>query len=218
MKKSFKSINNNAYLFLTKKEYRSEKALHTYSSRSLFICGLLMTPIFLLTKSLEYKTIQFIMFIILNWLLGKRINMIAVIIGSISIMFFNLFVPFGRILVQISNFRLTEGALLIGIEKSVTFEGLIFLSRASIRSDLYIPGNLGKVISESFYYFEAMMSQRFRFDIKKPIESIDQFLEYLDTISKPHTSEFKSNQNRLGYSIEILILLIFMGIFIKSNI
>jgi hypothetical protein len=133
-------------------------------------------------------------------------------------MFFNLFVPFGRILVQISNFRLTEGALLIGIEKSVTFEGLIFLSRASIRSDLYIPGNLGKVISESFYYFEAMMSQRFRFDIKKPIESIDQFLEYLDTISKPHTSEFKSNQNRLGYSIEILILLIFMGIFIKSNI
>uniref|UniRef100_A0A7C3II12 Uncharacterized protein n=1 Tax=Gracilinema caldarium TaxID=215591 RepID=A0A7C3II12_9SPIR len=95
---------------------------------------------------------------------------------SASIVFFNLLVPYGKVLFQLGGFKITQGALLSGLEKAITLEALIMLSKTSIRSDLHLPGNFGSLIAESFQIFEELLAQKKQFDWKKPIESIDLVL------------------------------------------
>jgi len=107
---------------------------------------------------------------------GKRNSLWITLSISVGIVLFNLMIPYGRLLWHWGPFEITLGALLGGIQKAITVEGLVLLSKTFIRSDLELPGTFGRRIGESFRIFELMMEDDDRFEWKNPISSLDRIL------------------------------------------
>jgi heptaprenyl diphosphate synthase len=107
-------------------------------------------PALLFNPDTAYRIAQCLFFWFLAWLTGKKNNLGLTLIVLFGIIAFNLLVPYGRVLVSWGGFRITEGALMAGVRRAVTLEGLVMLSRAAIRHDLRFPGRFGALIGESF--------------------------------------------------------------------
>ena len=145
-------------------------------ARHLFIAGLAVVPAFLLQDDLPIKAAQALLFLVMARFAGKRVRLLYFLILAVVISLFELSVPWGRLLLRLGPIQVTEGALERGAFKAVTVSGLVFLSLATIRRDLVIPGRLGSVLGESFYYFEKLFDGRKRVERKRFFESLDEIL------------------------------------------
>jgi heptaprenyl diphosphate synthase len=145
-------------------------------SGDLFLTGLLMMAAFLVNPSTLLRLVQLLIFWWYTWLRGKKNRSLITLSVMGSIVFFNLLVPYGKVLGAVGAFRITQGALLGGLHKAITLEGLILLSQASIRADLRLPGFLGSLLGESFRIFERISQNKAQITWKHIIEGIDQLL------------------------------------------
>ena len=93
-----------------------------FSARVLFIAGLVAIPAMLLNPFPEFRITQFLFFWFLCWLSGKRNNPLITITVILVIVAFNLLVPYGQVLYSIGKFRITWGALFMGIQRAVTLQ------------------------------------------------------------------------------------------------
>jgi heptaprenyl diphosphate synthase len=118
--------------------------------------ALLMAAAFLCNPSPLLRTLQFLLFWLFAYLSGKKIRPLVTLPAVLGIVIFNLFPPYGRVLAEWGALRITGGALLAGLRKALTLEGLILLSGAAIRPDLHFPGPLGTLVAESFKLFERI--------------------------------------------------------------
>ena len=155
---------------------RRERGLSLFAGGELFVAGLLAMPSFLFDPSLPFRAAQFFLFWFFVWAVGRKNSAIATLSVAAGIVAFNLIVPYGRVLFALGAFRVTEGSLLGGIEKAVTVEGLIMLSKATIRSDLRLPGSFGALIGDSFRYFDRILEKKGNIDRKDITGSIDRLL------------------------------------------
>jgi heptaprenyl diphosphate synthase len=158
------------------RDRRIDLSYRFFTSKDLFISGLLCILALFLSPNLYFRAFLFVYFYFFTWIQGKRNSLVITLFITVSIVFFNLLVPYGKVLFRLWTFPVTQGALLTGLEKAITLEALIMLSRASIRSDLQLPGTFGSLIAESFRIFEELIANKKQFDWKKPIESIDTIL------------------------------------------
>ncbi len=158
------------------REVRKDAALDLFPSSALFAAGILCMPAFLFNPSLPLRFLQFLLFWLFAWAVGKRISLAATLIAGASIVLFNLFVPYGETLAVLWSFPITSGALKAGLERAVTVEGLILLSRATIRSDLRLPGTVGALVGESFRYFDRIVERKGGIERKDPIGGIDRLM------------------------------------------
>jgi hypothetical protein len=147
-----------------------------FSSRVLFITGLIIMPALLFNPNSLYRLDQFLLFWFLAWLCGKKNNPLITLLIIVFITAFNLLVPYGEVLYTLGKFRITSGALISGLTKAVTLEGLIMLSRVTIRQDLRLPGSLGRLIGDSFRIFEKITEKKGRIDRKNIAGSLDKLL------------------------------------------
>ena len=147
-----------------------------FSARSLCFTGLLVMPALLFNPDVYFRTIQFLFFWFLCWLSGKKNNPLFTILVILGIAAFNLIIPYGRVLFSIGAFKITSGALETGVQRAVTLEGLIMLSRLTIRQDLKIPGLFGELVGESFRIFSLIMNQKQRITRKNFISGIDHLM------------------------------------------
>ncbi len=147
------------------------------SDRHIFLLGLLTLPAFLLQENLLIKLLLAGVFLLLSFISGKKIKLIPVIVAAGSITFLNVLNPVGKILFTVAGFRVTEGALRLGIFRSATVIGLIYLSRFSVRRGLKIPGTYGAMIGKMLYYFEIITEFKGKLEIKKPMESINRIIQ-----------------------------------------
>ena len=151
-----------------------------FSARALCFTGFIIMPAMLFNPVLQSRIIQFLFFWFLCWLAGKKNNPIITIFVILSIVAFNLLVPHGQVLYTISvstgTFRITLGALMLGIHRAVTLQGLIMLSRLSIRRDLKIPGSFGQLIGESLRIFAKIMDTKHRITRKNFMADIDRLM------------------------------------------
>jgi hypothetical protein len=150
----------------------------------LFAAGLVMMAAFLLTPSTLSRFVQGALFALYAALSGKKHRPLLTLGTALTIVLFNLLVPYGRVLAEFGPLRITSGSLLGGLHKAVTLEALIFLSRAVIRPDLRLPGRIGRSLGASFRTFEALTeTHRFRKGLitrKGFIEGIDRLLLELE--------------------------------------
>jgi heptaprenyl diphosphate synthase len=136
-------------------------------------------PALLFNPDTGFRILQFFGFWFLSWLSGKKNNpfvTLAVILGVVA---FNLLAPYGQVLVSAGMFKITRGALMAGIHRAVTLEGLVMLSRISIRQDLRIPGVFGELIGESFRLFAVITDSRRRITGKSLMKDIDDLMTEL---------------------------------------
>jgi heptaprenyl diphosphate synthase len=177
-----------------------------FSANGLFITGVLIMPALLFNPGTELRVIQFIFLWLLVLLSGKKVNHILTIIVITGIVAFNLIIPYGYILFSIGPFKITTGALKAGIHRAVTLQGLIMLSKLTIREDLRIPGVFGELTGESLRIFSAMMARKNRITGKDIFAGIDRFITEISgediptPASRQRTTSVKK-KSRAGYII-----------------
>jgi len=147
-----------------------------FSARALCIAGFFIMPALLFNPNTLFRVFQFIFFWFLAWLSGKKNNPLFTFLVILGIVIFNLIIPYGQVLFSIGIFKITSGAFITGIQRAVTLEGLVMLSRFTIRQDLKIPGLFGELIGESFRIFAVIMETGQRITRKNLIADIDRLM------------------------------------------
>ncbi len=103
----------------------------------------------------------------------SRVRWFPVVAMVLGIVFFNLLTPFGKVLASPLGFRITDGALRGGMEKALTVEGMIFLSRWMLRYGFTLPGRAGLLVSEAFAILARLTGSRKRLDPANLVASVD---------------------------------------------
>ncbi|MDX9957930.1 MAG: hypothetical protein RBT68_05755, partial [Spirochaetia bacterium] len=107
---------------------------------------------------------------------GRKLSPLLTVTVMAGIIGANLLVPMGRKLVELGPLLITEIALLEGIKKAVTFEALIFISKACLGPGLRLPGRLGVLFSEAFRIYDRILEQRGKIRLKTFMFDIDEIL------------------------------------------
>jgi len=136
---------------------RREKAVRFFPPSALAIAGIIVMVAFLTMNNLAAKTIMLLVFIAAASAMGKRFSLITTLSVSAGIVLANLLIPSGRIMTTLWGFRITEGALLEGLNRAITFEGLMYISKASIMPGLSLPGRIGGIVAAAFGYYERVL-------------------------------------------------------------
>jgi heptaprenyl diphosphate synthase len=147
-----------------------------FSGGELCLTGLLMMPAIVFNPNTYFRSLQFLFFWFLAWLAGKKNNPLITILVILGIIAFNLTVPYGQVLFSFGPVRITAGALLGGIQRAVTLEALIMLSRTAVRPDLRLPGAFGKLIGESFRILVFIRERKQGFTRKNLVTAIDKLM------------------------------------------
>ncbi|MDR3334730.1 MAG: hypothetical protein LBT13_07585 [Treponema sp.] len=179
-----------------------------FRSGDLFIAGLIMMAAFLYNPSTILKTLQCVLFLWYVRLGGKRNKLLMTLIVILCIVIFNLLVPYGKVLAEFGALRITQGALISGLHKALTLEGLIILSKATIRSDLRLPGSLGALLGESFRVFERITERKNLITRKHFIEGIDELMLELSTEQGAGNQHNPESQPRTLVDILLLVAMI----------
>jgi len=180
---------------------RQEFYADVFGTKALFITGLVIMPALLFNPSTEFRALQFLFFWFLAWLSGKKINPFPVIFVVFGIVVFNLIVPYGRILFSVGAFKITQGALVAGINRAVTFEALVMLSKVSVRSGIKLPGAFGELLGESLRIFSIIVSRKHRITAKNVIADIDSLMMELSCEDTGVAAVQEVRTKPLGYTI-----------------
>jgi heptaprenyl diphosphate synthase len=164
----------------TRRKRRQEQWKRLFRGEDLFITGLCLMILFLCTPSLVFKTLQFLFFWSLMALSGKKSRPLTVFLVMLGVVFGNLLVPYGKLLAEWGPLKISQGALLTGLHRALTLEGLVLLSGTFIRADLRLPGAFGALLGESFRLFALLQKRKKGIRSKHVIEGIDRLMLELD--------------------------------------
>jgi hypothetical protein len=187
---------------------RQEFYANVFGAKALFITGLVIMPALLFNPSTEFRALQFLFFWFLTRISGKKINLFPVIFVIFGIIVFNLIVPYGRILFSIGPFEITQGALIAGVNRAVTFEALVMLSKVSVRSDIKLPGAFGELLGESLRIFSIIVGKKHRITAKNVIADIDSMMMEL-SCENVNMADFQEVRTKpLGYTILAAVIVL----------
>ena len=187
---------------------RENFCIKNFSSLDLAVAGLCMIPALLLNPDVNMRIVQFVFFFFIAWLSGKKINPLITFLVMLAIVFFNLLVPYGELLFTIGQLKITSGALMAGLQRAVTLEGLFMLSRSCIRSDLAFPGAFGKIAGESLRVFSRLTEARNLFTRKNWVETLDGLLAgYVQTAPGEIKDESEKRHSLSGRIILALVVM-----------
>jgi len=116
---------------------------------------------------------------------GKRLQPWFFVFFTLSVTFFHLFTPMGRVLFTLGNWAVTLGALEEGLNRALTLVGLVFISLFSVSPGLRLPGILGSLLGRSFFYFERLLETRKDLQPRELWPSVDRILARV----APHLEE-----------------------------
>jgi hypothetical protein len=139
---------------------RRERWESLFSPWALAAGGAAISAAFLFQRSVPLRATMFAFFMAIAWISGKKVSPLPTLLVSLGIVAANLLVPVGRVIAQLGPFKITETALIDGIGKALLFEGLIYLSKASILPSLRLPGRFGALVAASFVYYDRIVEYK----------------------------------------------------------
>ncbi|MCL2192322.1 MAG: Gx transporter family protein [Treponema sp.] len=160
---------------------RSQRWDELFKADELFVAGLFMALIFLHDRTLPGLITHFLFFCLLVWVSGRRNNYIATAGFIVGIVFFNLLVPHGRVLLTLGPLQITQGSLFAGLERAITLSGLMMLSRVCVRNDLRLPGSIGSLLAEALRMLELMRGKLRKMNRGQIIAGIDGIMLEVET-------------------------------------
>lgn len=143
-----------------KRAERRQRFESLFTPWQLALAGAIGALVFLFERSLAAKTALFVFFVLAAFFAGKRFSLLTTLLVSAGIIITNLLIPSGRVLARLGPLTITQFALTEGLLKALTFEGLMFLSKASIMQGLTIPGKLGSIVSSAFLYYDRIIEYK----------------------------------------------------------
>lgn len=155
---------------------RRERWEASFSPNRLALAGAALSLSLLLQPSLNGRLLILVFAATAALASGRRLSPIMTITVMAGIIGANLLVPMGRKLAEIGPLIITELALQEGIEKAVTFEALIFISKACLGPGLRLPGPMGSLFAEAFRIYDHILEQRNQVRMKTFMIDIDGIL------------------------------------------
>lgn len=114
-----------------------------------------------------------ILFFIFASIKRKKIKILPSLIITITVTFFALLSPYGKVILTIGSFKITLESLLLGLRRSGILVGMVFLSQILISPKLSLPGKAGKFLKQVFYWLEKLTEVRIKFKPNQIIENLD---------------------------------------------
>ncbi len=155
---------------------RAERSRRLFDPYALAAAGLSAIAALLFQPDLVPRTSILLGAMAFAWATGRRVPVLGTTLVILGIVGANLLVPVGRVLAVWGPIRVTETALWEGVEKAVTFEALIYVSKAAIRSDLRIPGRAGSLIGASLLCYERILETRIKLRRASFLSDLDEAL------------------------------------------
>ncbi len=140
------------------------------------LAGFVVALIFLVQQEILVKAAFLALFIAWTWLAGKRFSLVSTLVVSAGIVVANLLIPSGKVLFKLGLLAVTQFALIEGISKALTFEGLMYLSKAAIMPGLHFPGRFGAIIAQAFQYYDRIIEYRGKVHAKTMVRDIDMLM------------------------------------------
>jgi hypothetical protein len=148
-------------------------------STQLFLSGLIVIPAFILQRMLPFKAFHVLLYVVLCFTSRRSSGFVFSVIRSLVVLsfvaFFHILTPAGKVLFRLRNFPVTSLALETGLYRGITLIGLFYISCFYVRSDIRLPGTIGRLLGRIFYYFNLLL-QESTFDPRRPIKSLDRIL------------------------------------------
>lgn len=155
----------------------SEKAVSTKKSSPVrLLVALFLILVLIFSHSLILTAGITTLSLLLLFASRTRIRLLPALITAVSIILFNVLVPFGRVLAEPFSLPITEGALLLGVKKALFLEGMLFLSRWALDGTKAIPGLRSGILSEMFAFLAVLTSSKKKIDRKELVASIDAIM------------------------------------------
>ena len=191
---------------------RRERYEAFFDPRFLASAGLATSLAFLFQPSLVVRAIMFALFFIAAVASGKRVSPLATLLVGLGIVAANLLVPVGKVLYHLGPMAVTQFALLDGLGKAVTFEGLIHISKASIPPTLRLPGRFGSIVASAFVYYDRIVEYRGNLRPSSLMTDVDALM--LKVWEEPATSaraEPSPSHSRVGNILLIAVTGLALG-------
>lgn len=145
--------------------------------------GLLMIPPLIMQPVIWLKLLHISGILLYSLQLGKRIRLLPGFLILTAVTFAALLSPLGEVIVSVGTFPVTAGALQQGLHRGLNLIALVYISRASVSSDLQFPGKTGQLLYRVFFYFEEFSSIRLEKGQKKGlIRNLREKLSELDRL------------------------------------
>jgi heptaprenyl diphosphate synthase len=149
---------------------------------ALFIAGIALSAALVFTPQTAFRVVLFAVFWLFAILRGRGGKPLITFLVFAVIVLCNLLSPYGRVLFEAGPLTITQGALLSGIKKAATIEGLIMISKTTVSANLKLPGAIGGIIGESFRIMHALSRHKTKIDVKDITGSIDRILMQADAL------------------------------------
>lgn len=164
---------------MDKREARARRATAyeaLFAPWVLALAGALVSVAFLFQQRPELKFLLLLCFVAAALVSGKKVSLLATLFVSLGIVAANLLVPVGKVILQLGPLIVTKTALIDGIDKAITFEGLIYISKATIRPGLRIPGRFGAIVGQAFVYYDRIVEYRGRIKLATIFSDTDALM------------------------------------------
>jgi len=166
---------------------RRERWEGLFPAGRLALTGALLSLVLLFQPSLEGRAVILAAALTAAWLSGRKLSPLLTLLVMAGIVGANLLVPLGRKLASWGPLVITEIALYEGLTKAVTFEALVFISKACLGPNLRLPGPFGAFFASALRTYERILAYKGKIGARSFIADIDAALvavygEKLDTM------------------------------------
>ena len=148
----------------------------TFDPTRLALTGVALSLALLFQPSLAGRAIMLVLAALAAWASGRKLSPLMTVMVMAGIVGANLLVPIGRKLVTIGPFSITENALLDGLQKAITFEALMFISKACLGPGLRLPGTFGAFFAEALRGYDRILER------KTSVRAAKGFMKSIDDI------------------------------------
>ena len=108
------------------------------------------------SKSIYAVSGIFLLAVIACFIKNKRVNLLPSLALILSVTFFSILVPHGKILAETWKLKITDGAIFSGLERSIKLCSCVFLSKLIADKNMKLPSRAGLFMSLVFEYFEKL--------------------------------------------------------------
>lgn len=171
---------------------RRDRWSRLFNPERLAIAGIILSVLLFVQPKIGSRLLIMLFAAWAAWFSGRKQSVLTTGFTMLGIIFANLLIPVGKKLFVIGPITITETALLEGLKKALSFEALIFISKACISPKLKLPGKIGAFFSEALKGYERILEQKSSIRIKDFIKSIDEIL--LSVYEETLTHESVSSQ------------------------
>ena len=155
---------------------RRERWESMFDPARLALAGVALSAALLAQPHLAGRVAMLLAAAFAAWLSGRRLSPLMTMLVLASIVGANLLVPLGKKLASFGPMTITQIALLEGLEKAITFEALMFISKACLGPALRLPGKFGAFFAEALRGYDRILERKGSVRMATFFKDIDEIL------------------------------------------